>query len=384
MLPRERVAAAFAHKPADKVPIYQAGLSGHAGRIVLGREAFVGGGIQRYRECVALYNGDDAHAEFLHRSFEDACEICLKLELDMVRTIYWRMPRQPTKLIDEYTMVFGDPDSDDNWEVWQFDPPSETFMCADKPPQPIPTIDDLRRHAEANKANAEQAAPTPDSFPDHQQALDRFGATHGIPGTGVGCSIPRDTWWLEATVLAPDVVATYLDYFAIMGPKNARVMAQMGLPYCFGGGDFCGKGGPLYSPRVFHELMLPRLQIISEGCKAAGVHHLFATDGNVWPVAEDLMGASGITGFYELDRQYMPMRDVHAKFPHLTLLGGIRSEVLHTGTVEDCIEEARTALQDAKEMNCCVIGCSNQIVAGTPPENFWAMMETLHAERDIS
>ena len=63
------------------------------------------------------------------------------------------------------------------------------------------------------------------------------------------------------------------------------------------------------------------------------------------------------------------------------LLGGVNSETLHNGTVADVIAETRRALEAAQELGGCIVGCSNQIVAGTPMANFWAMMETLEAER---
>jgi len=381
MLPKERVAAAFRHEETDKVPIYQAGFSSCVGSYVLGREAYVGGGIQQYREACALWEGEAAHQEFVERSFADACEICEKLDLDLVRTIYWRKPQKPSERIDENTFIYGDPDKQQYWEVWRFDPPTETYGEVARQPLPEPTPEQMREAAERGVEAAEAYQPTPETFSDHLRALERFGGTRAIPGTGVGIAVPRERVWLEATVLYPDTVATYLDAAAIRGPKNARVMAQIGLPYCFGGGDFCGTRGPFYSPRTFHELMLPRLQAISCGCEAAGAYHLFASDGDLWPIADDLFGRSGVHGFYEIDRNFMDMHDLREHYPHLVLLGGVRSEVLHIGTVEEVIEETRTALETAQELRGCIIGCSNQIVAGTPERNFWAMMETLEEYR---
>jgi hypothetical protein len=127
--------------------------------------------------------------------------------------------------------------------------------------------------------------------------------------------------------------------------------------------------------------MLPRLQEISRACEACGAIHLFASDGNLWPVADDLFGASGVRGFYEVDRNFMAHRRLRERFPQLTLLGGIRSEMLHRGSVTEVVEETRTAAEDAKEIGGCIVGCSNQVVAPTPERNFWAMMETLDRYR---
>jgi hypothetical protein len=372
VLPRERVAAAFGLRPSDKVPIYQAGFSSRAASFVLRREAFVGGGIQQYREAIALWKGGAAHEEFLERSFADACQLCESLDLDLVRTSYWRKEERPIRRLDELTFEYA------GGEIWRFDPGSESFGCAARPPLAEP---DLRREAERELRDAHADAPTEEHFPELQRALERFGAERAIPGTGISIAVPRDAEWLEATVLSPDVVDTVLDAQVIRAAKGAAVMARMGLRYCFGGGDLAGARGPMYSPVFFHDHLLPRLSRISEACHAAGVHHLFASDGNLWPIADDLFGRSGVDGFYEVDGNFMPMRRLRGRFPRLVLLGGIRSETLHLGTVDEVREETRGALETAKEIGGCVIGCSNQIVAATPERNLWAMMETMDRYR---
>ncbi len=385
MLPKERVAAVFEHQPTDRIPIYHASLSSDVASYVLGREAYTGGGIQQYREAVALWKGGDAQAEFVERSFTDACEVGEKLDLDVVRTIHWRKPQKPSRKIDENTFMYGEPDKGEHWEVWHFDPPTETYGKVDAKPAPEPTPDQLAEQAERAAQAAEDYEPTPDDLPpDVHRSIARFGDTRAMYAMGVGSvgiCIPRERVWLEATVLYPDIVGRYLDAAAIRGPKNAKLAAQMGIPYCFGGGDFTGTRGPMYSPQVFHDLMLPRLKIITEGCEKAGTYHLFASDGDLWPIADDLFGEARTHGFYEVDRMFMDLRELRERFPHLTLLGGIRSEVLHIGTVAEVIEETRTALEAAHECGSMIIGCSNQIVAGTPEENFWAMTETLEEER---
>ena len=375
MKPYERVDAAFSHQPPDRVPIYQAGFSSKVGSYVLGREAFVGGGMQRYREAVSLWQGDEAHREYLERSFTDAAEICEKLDLDLVRTIYWRMPRKPASRIDDNTFEYP------GGEVWRFDPPTETYGLVDQGDREELSPEDLRRAAREANEREEEYDPTPADFPDHLRALERFRGERCVHGGSVGISIPREREWLEAMVLDPDTVGLYLDAAAKGATKAARVMSEMGLRYCFGGGDFAGNDGPFYSPRLFHDLMLPRLKRISEACHKHGVLHLFASDGDLWPVAEDLFGASGVDGFYEVDRNFMDARQLRARFPRLVLVGGIRSEMLHLGTVAQVIDETRTAIEAAKEIGGSIVGCSNQIVAPTPEENFWAMMETLEKYR---
>lgn len=380
MLPRERVQAAFEHRSSDKVPVYQAGFSSYAGSIVLGREAYVGGGIQQYREARALWEGPDAHAEYLERSRRDACDICEVLDLDLIRPSYWRMPEKPTRRIDENTFVYGD-EAGDNWRIMQFNPATELYQISARAPQPELTLEDLERSLAGDPPSPESYRPTRDSYPDLVFATERF-PTRACPGYGSGLCIPRDPIWLEACVLRPDLVGKHLDRQVACVPGNVAVMAELGLKYVCGGGDFAGPLGPMYSPKVFHELMLPRLQQISEICHAAGCYHGFASDGNLWPVAADLFGASGVDFFYELDRRAgMDLKRMRQTFPDVTLWGGINSESLHIGTVEEVRVETLTALEAAQEFTSIVVGCSNQLVIGTPPENIEAMLETMREHR---
>ena len=380
MTGKQRVEATFEGRPTDKVPIYCAGLSSRIASHVLGREAYVGHGMQRFRESRALWEGEPAHQEFLERTQRDVLEVSEKLDLDLVRPVYWRYPLKPTRRLDEHTFFFGDEDGD--WHVMRFYPETELYQETARSPRPEPTIEDLERQVERLEASVEQYQPSRDSHPELQAAIEYYGKRRAVPGTGVGVAVPRERVWLEAMALRPDVVRRYLVACARRNAKNPAVMAGMGLRYLFGGGDFAGKHGPLYSPRAFHECMLPALKIVSEACHEHGCKHLFASDGDLWPVAEDLFGNSGVDGFYEIDRRAgMDLSRLRDEYPHLVLLGGIASETLHLGTREDIVQEVLSALEVAKQRRQIIVGCSNQVVPPTPLESFDAMMETLHENR---
>ena len=380
MLPKERVAAVFDHQPTDRVPIYQAGISSRVASAVLGREAYVGGGIQQYREARALWEGEDAHREYIERSRRDAFDLVHVLDLDLVRPSYWRMATKPTQRIDESTFLYGDRAA--AWHVMRFSPETELYQVLDRSDTPEPNVDDLEKTVEGSEAGVEGYDPKPESFPDLLAAIEEFGEKRAVPGSGVGVCVPRDRVWLEAIVLRPDLVGRYVMAQARRAPGIVGAMEAMGLRFLMGGGDFASKRGPFYSPRAFHDLMLPALRVVSEACHERDCYHMFASDGDLWPVAEDLFGASGVDCFYEIDRRAgMDLRRLRERYPHLTLLGGIASETLHMGTREEVVEETLSALEVAKELGSCIIGCSNQIVAPTSIANVEAMMETLHAQR---
>ncbi len=380
MTGKQRVEATFEGKPVDKIPIYAAGLSGRIASHVLGREAWVGHGKQQYRETIAHWEGEEAHQEFIERTQRDVFEVNEKLDLDLVRPAYWRYGFKPTKRINQNTFFFGEEDGD--WWVMRYDPDTELYQKIDKSPAPEATIDDIRAQVERQEAHVLGDPPSPEAYPDLVRALEFFGNRRMVPGFGTGVGILRERNWLEAMALEPDLVRRHLVCRAKSNTLAIKTAHSMGLRILLGGGDFAGKNGPLYSPKAFHECMLPALQIVSEACEELNCWHFFASDGNLWPVAEDLFGNSGVHGFYEIDiRCEMHLERIRDTFPHLRLMGGIASETLHMGSTEDVKLEVLDALRVAKERGNIVVGVSNQVVPPTPLENFDTMMETLHEYR---
>lgn len=382
MLPKERVASIFEHRPTDKVPIYMGSFSSRVASAILGRpNACVGGGINQFYESLALWKGPDAHAEFVERTFRDAMDLPRVLDLDYVRPSYWRMPEKPARRIDEFTFLYGDPDG--ACRVMRLDPETELYQVIDQRPNRETTLEDIERQVgEMERALADYVPPE-SLVADWRRAMAVHGATRAVHTFGIGVGLPyHDATWLMAVALRPDLIRRYLDAQAERACRNAKLLGSVGARYAHGGGDFAGNNGPNYSPRAFRALMLPALQKVSDACHRHGVYHMFASDGNLWPVADDLFGSSGVDAYYEIDlRAGMDLRRLRERFPHLTLLGGISSYTLHRGSREDVVRETLAALEVAKELGSTMVGCSNLIVSQTPMENFWAMMETLWANR---
>ena len=97
MLPKERVAATFRGEKTDRVPIYFGQMSSRVASAALGREVIIGGGYPQWREACALWEGPDAHAEYLERHWTDAIDMYVKLGMDHLRAEYWRLARKPAK-----------------------------------------------------------------------------------------------------------------------------------------------------------------------------------------------------------------------------------------------------------------------------------------------
>jgi len=150
----------------------------------------------------------------------------------------------------------------------------------------------------------------------------------------------------------------------------------------FGGCDIASDEGPCFPSKVFRRLVLPRLQRVVEECHKYGICFLYGSDGNLWPIADDLFGRSGIDGYYEIDRRAgMDLNKLRKRFSNFVLIGNISSYTLHFGTRDEVIAETLSCLREAKESRGIIVGVSNYIVPGTPKENIKALIETIKKYR---
>lgn len=382
MTPRERVLAAFQHKPTDIVPIHNIGFSSRVASIILGREAYIGGGIQQWREAKALWRGEDAHKEYLEKSEKDAFDISVELGHDILRLQYWRMPTKPAQQINEHTFLYGDREK--SWRLMSFDSETELYQVVDQyPPKAEDTFESIEKSIQAQERALENYSPDTTAAPHMQTLMEKYGKNWVVRIGGGSLGIPYSSRaWLEAIVSRPDLVARYLDIQAERAVGSLPAIAAAGVKMIFGGGDFAAEHGPFYSPKSFHDLMLPRLKRITDACHKNGLYYLFASDGNLWPLADDLFGNSGVDGFFEIDgKAGMGLQQLRERFPHLVLIGNICSYTLHRGSKDDVIKETMSCLDEARKSLGIIVGVSNYILPGTPEENIWAMIDTMREHR---
>jgi len=376
LLPIERVLKTFAHEAPDVVAVHHIGFSSRAASYVLGHEAYVGGGIQQWREAVSCWEGEVAHEKFIERTRRDAIELAEATQQDIVRYEYWRMNAKPCKLIDKFTLMFGEPEG--KWEIRRLDPETELFQVV----APNPKREENFEALEGELLEQEESIrdlPTEADFEEVKAIFEQLGNNYAIRVGGGSIGIPLGSRiWLQAVVARPDIVSRLFDMQAKIAMRDMGMLSKIGAKLIFGGGDIASGQGPFYSPKSFRELMLPRLRSIAESCHDHGMYYLFGSDGNLWPIADDLFGKSGVDGYYEIDgRAGMDLADLRRRYPNLTCIGNISSHTLHRGSVEDVISETKSCIEKAKINNGIVVGVSNQITSATPRENVCAMLETI-------
>ena len=368
-----RVWAAFAGREADRAAICEKAIASSVAGELLGREVYTGSTDVMYAEACAWLDGESAHEEFLDRLFDDTIAIHRCLDLDIL-FVPWRRRLRPTRRIDEHRILYGDPDSGD-WSIHQFDPGSRTYdECQTGGPAPTAesVMEGIRKQIAAREGA--EAPPTGGLDPLLARAAQEYGTEFVVAGEA-GMGIPMQAPWLEAVALDPGLLAAYVDLVLDDLLRSVRLQREAGLRLINGGGDFAYRSGPVYSPGFFRTVMLPRWQRVFQACRDWDLCYIMCSDGNLWPVADDLFGRARPHAYHEVDydagMRFDALRDA---FPELVLMGNVSCDLLRRGSPEQIQERVRECMAAAAPR--LIISSANAVLHGTPVENLVALYET--------
>jgi len=368
--PKDRVFRTMRFLDVDRIPVFEQEIATNVASEILGRQAETGGGGIGWRDIAeALYSGE--RDSLVTRIANDLTELTLKLGLDGICPPFVGTSG-PKRKLDENSYYYEDEDTE-TWSVAKFQPDTKEYQVVDS---------SSRR--EGLKALERMAERLADKDPEvEEESLDAMDAVVDSIGDEVAIAgastmgIPIEATWLVASVRRPDLVSAVLDWQVKRHNSLAELYRKHGADFILGGGDLAGRGGPVYPLSTFESVVLPRLRSIVERCHDLGLPYFFRTDGNVWPIAEQLFQSSGVDGYGEIDISAgMRIGEVRAKFPRLLLWGGVDcARTLVYGSEEDIrIEAARSILESAPGRGY-FFGSSNTIHPNVPANNFLAMLK---------
>jgi len=389
MKPKERVLATIRNEPVDKIPVCHLNFSGYAAEVILGKkDVWVGGEHSQWVAMKKLWEGEDAYGEWVETREQDVVALQKACGHDMLRLRYWPWSQKPTRKIDDYTFLFGDPDGE--WFTMTYDPELELLTrkegvaghersVSSSDVDRAPDEDALRREVEQAEAQAEQDPPAENPYGWLASAIQRYPDYMIRAGGGTVFVDMRSQTQLMESALWPDLFARKLMAQARWICKTTIPwLAATGLEVNVAGMDFCFPQGPTISPAVFRDVVAPALKLIVDECHRLGMYYFYASDGNLWPVADTLFHEIGIDGWFETDKSSgMDIRRLREAYPNLTIQGNIQVQVLHIGTPDDVVRDVTECLEAAHEVGGVLCGASNMIMPGTPPENIHALLGTI-------
>lgn len=159
-----------------------------------------------------------------------------------------------------------------------------------------------------------------------------------------------------------------------------RNCIDLGADIVFVTGDWAMTTGPMASRELTKRFIAPPFAKIAEYCHSRGIPCLKHSDGNLWPIWDIIVDA-GADGLHPIDPMGgMDMAEAKRVFgDKICLMGNVSCAYsLVSGTPDEVREETREVIRKAGRGGGLIVMSSNSIHSGVKPENYKAMVDTIH------
>ena len=375
---RERVAAAIARKPVDRVPLGFYAVDYDTVEKVLGRPTHVRNKIEIQ---LALWEGRrDEVAESLKK---DTVEFYEKIDCaDIV------LPKEASLLPPrDY-----DPDpprkiAEDKWEdrrgrIYQAVRHVNEIQCVYNPEQGSRTftVEDFQEPVEVQP-------PDSSIFEALDYVIEHLGERRYVAGTTGGITALTLPGGIENGLmlyaLRPDVILAANRRSVAIQNRRDQYYIRSGVPGVLMEQDMAGTNGPLVSPKMFREMCFPFLKQRIEHVKQFVPQVIFHNCGNNISLM-DMFVKAGVDCYQSLQTTAgMEVGRLKEMFgAKLSFWGGVPVETLIGGTPQDVRKAVRTAMERGAPGGGFILGPSHSVAKNTKYENFMAMLDEFVKHRD--
>ena len=174
----------------------------------------------------------------------------------------------------------------------------------------------------------------------------------------------------------PEMVQIVMDKVLACNMEIVRRAIRAGAEVIILGDDYASNHGPMMSPALFRQFILPRLARMIEMIHAEGAFCIKHSDGNLYSLLEMIV-AAGPDGINPIEPVAgMELREVKRLVGNkVCLTGNIDcARLLPHGSVEEVRRAVRRAIADAGPGGGYILTSSNSIHSSCRPENFVAMV----------
>ena len=376
---KERVLTTFKHKEPDRVPISDQLIVSKVASEILGRHAYTGGG-EFERDSIELLLKGERYF-LVNRYIEDTLELHQKLDLDFI-VVYPVPPKDidpkslPKKIAPN-TYRYEDNETG-SFTIAKFDESSGLFFPVDSTYKREGMGAIEKDIAVFEKKLEEPVEVDSTIFEGANGIIARAGKERAIGFAGrFGLAIPPATHWLEAVLLKPEWVEIYLDYQLQQAIAHLEEVKDKG-DFFRSEGDLADNRGPLYSPAIFQNMVVPRYKKLVDLAHSYSLYYIYSTDGNTRPLGKMLFDEIGVDGYMEIDVEAgMDIGEMKKAYGNkITLLGNVDcAKTLIYGTKEEIFNEVKTCIQKAARGGGYILTSSNSIHYNVPAKNFLYMVE---------
>lgn len=186
-------------------------------------------------------------------------------------------------------------------------------------------------------------------------------------------SMGLEDFCLALSINRPLIEALLDRYFDWMVVVTERV-CQLDFDVFVSTDDMAFKTGPFFSPKVFHDLILPYYRRVAEKVTIPWVIH---SDGNVLPLLDDFLSI-GIAGLHPNEKGAMDIRAMKRDHgDRLCLLGNVDLNILGSGIPDEVDEEVRDLIRDVGPGGGYIVTSGNSLAGYLRSENVLAMTEAV-------
>ncbi len=176
----------------------------------------------------------------------------------------------------------------------------------------------------------------------------------------------------------PEMINAFMDKVVELTLQIIETVKPENFDFFYIGDDLCDNSGYLISPAMVDEIWAPRYRKIIDAAHDCGKPVINHCCGKQTPLLPYLIGwgveathplQSGANDIFEVKRQYGDK---------ITLVGNIAVDTLSFGSRQQVIAETREKLAKLGTDGGYVACSDHSIIDSVQPENFLAMVETVH------
>jgi len=174
----------------------------------------------------------------------------------------------------------------------------------------------------------------------------------------------------------PAWVEELLDRISDVQVTLAKRFVALGVDGGYFGDDYGAQHGLLFSPRIWRQLIKPRLARMFAVFRDAGLPVMLHSDGDIWPILPDLVDI-GLTCLNPVQPEVLEHERLYREFgKHLSFYGGISTqEVLPKVSPIEVRAATLSCMHDlAPDGTGLILGPSHRMQSDISPENVAAML----------
>jgi uroporphyrinogen decarboxylase len=176
----------------------------------------------------------------------------------------------------------------------------------------------------------------------------------------------------------PGLIETLFDLYVDWITRLVSKAQTMGFDFAWFADDIAYKNGPMFSPKVFRQIFLPRMHQVASCVKLPWFYH---SDGDLMPLMEDLLSL-GMSGLNPIEPEAMDIVQVKEKYgKRVCIMGNVSLNILGLGTPQDVEREVERLIRVAGKGGGYILASGNSIPDYCKLENVLALRDAVEMYR---